>query len=140
MLRSTGTCLLLILAVLAAASSCRTTHTYGGEKLDREDIAVLKVPYYAKGLFITVESIDGEIVNGEAYAKLGVLPGHHVIEGRARGFGQSRDGFPYTLDFMAETGATYSLDLNQPRFSDKLIISVVDTNTRAKLTQIEIWP
>ena len=140
MLRSTGTCLLVLLAALTALSGCRTTQTYEGEKRDREDIALLKVPYYAKGMFITVESIDGDSVKGEAYAKLAMLPGHHFLAGRVRGFGQLKEGTAYALDFYAVQGQTYALDLAQRQFSDKMTISLIHVEKNEKIVQLEIWP
>ena len=135
--------ILLLLALVSAAfvvSSCRTAKAYEGEKRSREEIAVLKVPYYPKGHFITIETIDDRRVDAEAYARVGVLPGHRVLSGRARGFGQSRAGTPYTIGFEAQAGGTYSLSLIQGRFTDKLRIAVIDELTSDEVSSIEIWP
>ena len=78
--------------------------------------------------------------NGEAYAKLGVLPGRHVLAGRARGFGQDKAGFPYTLEFIALPDTTYALELIQGRFSEKLTIAVLRAKKGDQVAKVEIWP
>ncbi len=134
---------ILLLALVSAtlvASSCRTTKGYEGDKRSREEIAVLKVPYYPKGHFITVETVDDRRIDAEANNRVGILPGHRVLSGRARGFGQSREGTPYSIGFAARAGATYSLSLIQGRFTDKLRIVVIDELTSDEVSSIEIWP
>ena len=138
--RSTGIWLCLLVMAWTVLSACRATQAYDGDKRDREEIAVLKVPYYAKGLFITVDTIDAKKVGAEAGAKLGILPGHHVLAGRAKGFGQVKSGSPYTLDFIARAGATYALSLEQGRFSEKLTITLLDDDEGTELARLEVWP
>lgn len=135
------TALLAVLSFgLFASTGCRIAHLYEGEKRDREELAVVRVPYYPGGEFLTVDQIDGEDQEADGFSRIAILPGPHRLSGRARGFAQHQEGTPYSLEFLAEADTSYALVLTQKGRSEKLYISLENEDTKEKLAAIEIWP
>ncbi|MEW6074317.1 MAG: hypothetical protein AB1726_17205 [Planctomycetota bacterium] len=140
MMRFWGAAVVALAAGAALAAACGATPAYAGPERDRAEVAVLEVTYYAKGIYVTVEAVDGRPVEGESGAKLALLPGQRVLAGRARGFGQPKAGTPYTLSFLARLGASYALELTQTGFSEKLSITVTEDGTGEVVASLEVWP
>ena len=131
---------LLLLVLAGLVPGCRAPQAYEGERRPEHEVAVLGVRYDLRGTDIWIERIDGRAQTVESGSEVEILPGAHVLEGRARGFAQPRVGAPFRIEFLARAGARYELVLDQPPRSERLLISVEDRATEEQVADLEIWP
>lgn len=136
---------LLLLALVSAFvlplfGACRVPQAYEGERRPENEVAQLSVRYDIRGTDIWVERMDGRRQELESGSTVEILPGQHALEGRARGFGQPTAGAPFRIEFLARAGEAYTLVLDQPNRSERLLIAVEDDATGDPVADLEIWP
>lgn len=127
--------------LLLAVPACRAPHQgYKGERRPENEVAILGIRYDVRGTDIWIERINDQKAEVPSGDDVEILPGRVVIDGRASGFGQPSVGAPFQIDFLARAGERYTLVLDQPTRSERLLISIEEQSTDEAIASLEVWP